>query len=77
MVPLVDYIGEKFVLMNDNAMLHTVKVVQGYIKEVGFRVMEWVVRARLRTPTSISKLIVAVQEEIVAQYPTRNNPELD
>lgn len=40
-VPYVDFIGDGFILMHDNARAHTAGIVQDYIGEVGFRVMEW------------------------------------
>lgn len=40
-VPYVDYIGDEFTFMHDNARPHTARIVQDYIAEVGFRVMEW------------------------------------
>lgn len=40
-VPYVDYIGDEFIFMHDNARPHTARIVQDYITEVGFRVMEW------------------------------------
>ncbi|ERL88653.1 hypothetical protein D910_06037 [Dendroctonus ponderosae] len=40
-VPYVDYIGDEFTFMHDNARPHTARIVQYYITEVGFRVMEW------------------------------------
>lgn len=40
-VPYVDYIGDEFIFMHDNAKPHTARIVQNYITEVGFRVMEW------------------------------------
>ena len=40
-VPYVDYIGNEFTFMHDNAKAHTSRIVHDYISEVGFRVMEW------------------------------------
>ncbi|ENN83263.1 hypothetical protein YQE_00378, partial [Dendroctonus ponderosae] len=40
-VPYADYIGDEFTFMHDDARQHTARIVQDYIAEVGFRVMEW------------------------------------
>ena len=39
-VPYVDYIGNEFTFMHDNAKAHTSRIVHDYISEVGFQVME-------------------------------------
>ena len=40
-VPYVDYIGDEFLYMHDNARPHTSRIMQDCIREVSFRVMEW------------------------------------
>lgn len=40
-IPYVDYIGNAFTFMHDNARAHTSRIIHDCISEVGFRFMEW------------------------------------
>lgn len=40
-VPYAGFIGDNFLLMQDNARPHTAEIVQNYLNEVGVRTMGW------------------------------------
>lgn len=40
-VPYVDFIGDDFLLMHDNARPHTARITQQYLNDVNIPVMEW------------------------------------
>lgn len=44
-VPYAGFIGENFILMQDNARPHTAAAVRQYLQEVGIQTMDWPARS--------------------------------
>ncbi|ENN73761.1 hypothetical protein D910_05445 [Dendroctonus ponderosae] len=74
-VPYIDFIGDEFTFMHDNARPHIARIVQDYIAEVGFWVMEW--PAYSPYLNLIEHLWDELQRRIRARFYTPNSiPEL-
>lgn len=40
-MPFAPYIGQDFLMMQDDARLHTAQVVRAYLLEVDIEIMDW------------------------------------
>uniref|UniRef100_T1IAY8 Tc1-like transposase DDE domain-containing protein n=1 Tax=Rhodnius prolixus TaxID=13249 RepID=T1IAY8_RHOPR len=43
-IPLAPFIGDQFILMQDNARPHTARIVTEYLEQVGITVLDWLTR---------------------------------
>uniref|UniRef100_T1I3P0 DDE_3 domain-containing protein n=1 Tax=Rhodnius prolixus TaxID=13249 RepID=T1I3P0_RHOPR len=43
-IPLAPFIGDQFILMQDNARPHTARIVTEYLEQVGITVLDWPAR---------------------------------
>lgn len=70
-VPFAPFIGNNFVLMQDNARAHSARTVQTYLNHVGITVMEWPARSPDMNP--IEHVWDLLKRSVKSRMPPPNN----
>lgn len=70
-VPFAPFIGNEFILMQDNARAHSARVVQEYLNHVGVTVLEWPARSPDMNP--IEHVWDLLKRSVKSRMPPPNN----